>query len=99
MKKNLDAGYVVILNVRNGGHWVLATGYSGDTIKVNDPGYDKSSYALSEVVNGNTGVYTVSKMPNFINNFFVSISDYFGKNEPEMPPNEVDHSTGNIRQQ
>lgn len=103
VKKNLDAGYVVILNVRGGGHWVLATGYSGDTINVKDPGYDKSSYALSEVVNGNTGVYTVTKMPNFINNWFISVSDFFGpifgKKEPEMPPNKVVHSTGNIRQQ
>ena len=34
-------------NVHNGGHWVLATGYNGDTILVNDPGYSTSSYSLS----------------------------------------------------
>ena len=34
-------------NVHNGGHWVLATGYSGDKILVNDPGYSTSSYSLS----------------------------------------------------
>lgn len=71
IKHNLDAGNVVILNVHNGGHWVLAHGYSGDNILVNDPGYSTSSYSLSGIVNGNTGVYTVNKMPVFLNNLFL----------------------------
>ena len=29
IKHHLDIGDVVILNVHNGGHWVLAHGYSG----------------------------------------------------------------------
>lgn len=62
IKSSLDAGKVVIVNVNNGGHWVLAHGYSGDNILVNDPGYSRTSYSLGEIVNGNTGVYTV---PNF----------------------------------
>lgn len=73
IKRNLDAGNIVILNVHNGGHWVLATGYSGDNIFVNDPGYATSSYTLAQIVNGNTGVYTINRLPNFINNFFISI--------------------------
>lgn len=47
MKAELDKGRVVILNVRKGGHWVLAYGYTGDDIKVNDPGYSKLTYPLS----------------------------------------------------
>ncbi len=77
IKKNLDAGNIVIVNVHNGGHWVLATGYDGDNIKVNDPGYTTTSYTLSQIVNGNTGVYTINRLPNFINNFFSSVSDFF----------------------
>ncbi|KAL4467229.1 hypothetical protein ABPG72_005854 [Tetrahymena utriculariae] len=46
---DLDQGYVVILNVRNGGHWVLATGRNGSTFNVNDPGYNVSTYTQSEV--------------------------------------------------
>lgn len=47
IKKHIDAGHIVILNVHNGGHWVLATGYNGDSILVNDPGYSVSSYTLN----------------------------------------------------
>lgn len=47
IKPNLDAGNVVICNVHNGGHWVLAHGYNGDNILVNDPGYSTNSYSLS----------------------------------------------------
>ena len=50
IKSNLDAGNVVICNVHNGGHWVLAYGYSGNSILVNDPGYATSSYDLSQIV-------------------------------------------------
>lgn len=59
IKAELDKGRVVILNVHNGGHWVLAHGYSGDNILVNDPGFSTTSYSLSQIVNGNTGIYKV----------------------------------------
>ena len=55
----LSAGHIVILNVHNGGHWVLATSMSGSTIHVNDPGYSTTSYTLSEIVAGNSGLYHV----------------------------------------
>lgn len=57
IKAKLDAGKVVVCNVHNGGHWVLATGYSGDNILVNDPGYSTTSYTLSQIVDGQNGVY------------------------------------------
>ena len=41
--------YIVILNVHNGGHWVLATSYSGGVYQVNDPGYKTTSYSTAEV--------------------------------------------------
>jgi hypothetical protein len=82
IKASLDKGMVVICNVRNGGHWVLATGYSGDNILVNDPGYDVSSYPLSSVVNGNTGTYSVNAIPSIINNLKIEaeerIDEFFG---------------------
>ena len=56
---NLAAGHIVILNVHNGGHWVLATSMSGSTISVNDPGYSTTSYTLSEIVADNSGLYKV----------------------------------------
>ena len=62
IKSKLDAGKVVICNVHNGGHWVLATGYSGNDIKVNDPGYSTTAYPLSQIKDGNNGVYSVSKV-------------------------------------
>ena len=53
ISQKLCAGNIVILNVKNGGHWVLATGYdpSTQTFSVNDPGSStKSSYPAREVV-------------------------------------------------
>jgi hypothetical protein len=59
IKSKLDQGRVVICNVHNGGHWVLATGYSGDNISVNDPGYSTTAYSLSQIVDGQNAVYRV----------------------------------------
>ncbi len=57
IESELKANNIVILNVHNGGHWVLATSMSGSTISVNDPGYSTTSYTLSEIVAGNSGLY------------------------------------------
>lgn len=64
IKAKLDAGKVVICNVHNGGHWVLAHGYSGDNILVNDPGYTTTSYALNQIVDGQNGVFGVRSSPS-----------------------------------
>jgi ABC-type bacteriocin/lantibiotic exporter with double-glycine peptidase domain len=63
IKAKLDQGYVVICNVHNGGHWVLAYGYNGDNILVNDPGYSTTSYTLSQIVEGQNGVYALTSSP------------------------------------
>lgn len=55
MSSYIDKGYDVILNVRNGGHWVLATGHDANNFFVRDPGYSVSSYAKSGV--REAGVY------------------------------------------
>lgn len=48
---NLNRDNIVILNVHNGGHWVLATRMLDDNnVAVNDPGYSTSSYTLSQIV-------------------------------------------------
>lgn len=59
IKAKLDQGFVVICNVHNGGHWVLAHSYSGDNINVNDPGYSTTAYALNTIVDGQNAVYKV----------------------------------------
>lgn len=51
---------IVILNVHNGGHYVLATGVSGNNILVNDPGYNTGSYALNQITSAS--VYTLNKL-------------------------------------
>ena len=63
IKTNLDKGNVVICNVHNGHHWVLAHGYNGNNILVNDPGFEVASYSLSEIVDGQNGVYKVGNSP------------------------------------
>ena len=60
IKLNLDVGYIVIMEVKRGPHYVLATGYSGDTISVNDPLYiSTKTYDLSTVISGKTVIYKV----------------------------------------
>ena len=62
LRINLDVGYLVIINVNKGQHWVLATGYNGNTIYVVDSlNLNVKSYDISAVVSGNSGVY---KVPN-----------------------------------
>lgn len=60
LKNNIDDGYLVIMNVNKGQHWVLATGYIENTIYVIDPLFPNiQSYEINCVVNGNSGVYKV----------------------------------------
>ena len=40
---------IVVLLVNNGRHWVLATGFNGNTFTVNDSGYDRTTYSADEV--------------------------------------------------
>ena len=62
MKLNIDVGYLVIVNVNKGTHWALATGYTGNTIYVNDSLHPEiKSYDLSQIVSGHNAVY---KVPN-----------------------------------
>eukprot|EP01117_Protostelium_nocturnum_P016371 TRINITY_DN6473_c0_g1_i1.p1 TRINITY_DN6473_c0_g1~~TRINITY_DN6473_c0_g1_i1.p1 ORF type:complete len:171 (-),score=38.42 TRINITY_DN6473_c0_g1_i1:68-580(-) len=46
-----DCNQAAIANVRNGGHWVLITGYAGNsTFYVNDPGYNTQTYTYSQML-------------------------------------------------
>ena len=57
MKAHFDQGDAVILNVNNGGHYVLMTGHSASGFSVNDPGFSKTSYTNAEVVKA--GIYRI----------------------------------------
>ena len=60
LRINLDVGYIVIINVNKGAHWVLATGYEGTTIYVKDSLHTTvTSYNMSEIVSGHNAVYKV----------------------------------------
>ena len=50
IQSHFKSGKAVVLNVNNGGHWVLMTGISGSNYLVHDPGFDRSSYPQSGVV-------------------------------------------------
>lgn len=57
LMENLNNGWRVILNVLQGQHWVLATGYSaaGKYFTVLDPYFNTTTYAFDGVVGA--GVY------------------------------------------
>ena len=57
IKSAISANKIVILNVNNGGHWVLATGSSASDFQVNDPGFSRTSYPNSGV--SQAAVFTV----------------------------------------
>eukprot|EP01040_Poterioochromonas_malhamensis_P010841 gene10841-11817_t len=47
----LSKQHGIIANVNNGGHWVLLTGCAGNGVfYVNDPGYSRTTYKMSEIV-------------------------------------------------
>jgi len=47
----LKANHGIIANVNGGKHWVLLTGCSGNGVMlVNDPGFNRASYKMSEIV-------------------------------------------------
>ena len=51
LQNSVAAGQGVIVNVRNGGHWVLVTGYAGgSTFYVNDSGFASTTYTYGEMV-------------------------------------------------
>ena len=57
---NIDVGYIVIINVNKGSHWVLATGFKETTIYVQDSLHTTTkSYDLSAVYSGHTAIYKV----------------------------------------
>jgi hypothetical protein len=61
IKSMLDQGKVMVINVHDGRIFVLAYGYSGDNILVNDPLYSTTSYPISQIQHGNTHVWSVAK--------------------------------------
>jgi len=48
----IKSGRGIVVNVRNGGHWVLVTGHAGgSTYTVNDPGYALNTYSYGDMSN------------------------------------------------
>ena len=47
----LAQGHGIVANVNNGGHWVLLTGcLGGGVFTVNDPGFNRDTYGMWEIV-------------------------------------------------
>ena len=51
---NIKQQKLVLLNVRSGAHWVLATGFNDEGYIVMDSGFIRSTYSFSEVVRAAT---------------------------------------------
>ena len=67
---HLLANHFVIANVRNGGHWVLVTGAGNGYFDVNDPGFDRTTYNVGEVVR--FGWYSRTRLPVKINSWLTN---------------------------
>ena len=86
IKLNLDVGYIVIIEVSKGPHYVLATGYNGNTINVNDPLYTTTkTYDISAVVAGKTAIYKIpvassDYKPSFAASFLNKIAQKLNTN-------------------
>ena len=47
----LAKGHGIVANVNGGGHWVLLTACAGNGVfYVNDPGYSRTTYSMSEIL-------------------------------------------------
>jgi hypothetical protein len=47
----LSKGHGIVANVNGGGHWVLLTACLGNGVfAVNDPGYSRTTYSMSEIL-------------------------------------------------
>ena len=57
IKTAVKSNKIVIINVKQGGHWVLVTGYNGDIFTVMDPGYSRTTYTASEITSNRASVY------------------------------------------
>jgi hypothetical protein len=56
LQSAINSGHGIVVNVRNGGHWVLVTGHAGgSTYTVNDPGFSVGSYTYGEMVRWHLG--------------------------------------------
>ncbi|MCD7800901.1 MAG: SH3 domain-containing protein [Ruminococcus sp.] len=59
LEKYLDAGYYIILGVKNGGHWVAVDKVEGDKVYVFDPANGKHVNVFDAY--SNSGIYKVRK--------------------------------------
>ena len=55
LKKAVCDQKVVVVNVDAGKHWVIVTGYSGNTFDVKNSGGSQTQYSLGDIVRG--GIY------------------------------------------
>ena len=79
MRTHFRAGRAVILNVRNGRHWVLMTGITATGFTVRDPGYSVTTYNNADVVD--SGIFNrPSGCPAQLKSEFIP--------ESELPPLE-----------
>ena len=51
------SGHNVFLHVRNNNHYVLMTGYDSESLWVNDPYYNSTSYPDAEAEKGQAAIF------------------------------------------
>lgn len=73
---HLLANHFVMANVMGGGHWVLVTGAGNGYFTVNDPGFDRNTYGVGDVVR--FGWYSRTRLPVKLGSWLSNLEELLG---------------------
>lgn len=80
IRASFDLGRVVLMELKKSGDWVIMTDHDNYTVFVNDPSVGETKYDLTDLNDGNSGIYIA---PNNImatpNNWFTKLFSDFHK--------------------
>lgn len=79
IRASFDLGRVVLIELQKSGDWVILTGHDNYTVYVNDPVKGATEYDLTDLNDGNSGVYIApDKVVSTANNWFTKLfSDFY----------------------
>ena len=80
IRASFDLGRVVLIELKKSGDWVILTGHDNYTVFVNDPTEGATTYELTDLNDGNSGIYIAPE--NVIstpNNWFTKLFSDFCK--------------------